>query len=133
MTFKKGLCVCFAFLLLLTTQAPTYGTETKDLIFARQTNSVSARCFPPKLLGILAFIKKETKGKVIVTSGHRNHGRRKSLHRSCKAADIRVAGFTAKQLRTIARRAPGIGGIGIYRWQPGLLHVDIGPKREWTH
>lgn len=131
MNFKKGLCVGFALALMV--QTPTYGTEQKDVIFAKQTTSVSARCFPPKLLGILAFIKKETKGKVIVTSGHRSHGRRRSLHRSCKAADIRVKGFTAVQLRKIARRAPGIGGIGVYRWQPGLLHVDIGLRREWTH
>ncbi len=131
MKCEKGLCVLLlAFMLML---QPVHGTEIRRNLFVPQTVSVKSKCFPIKLLSVLAFINKETKGKVIVTSGHRPHGRRASLHRSCKAADIRVPGYSTSSLRRIARRAPGIGGIGAYRRQPGLLHVDVGSRREWTH
>jgi len=131
--YQKGLCVALIALVLSASIAS--GTEvrrTKQL-FVPQTKTVSYGCFPAKLLGVLTYIKKETKGQIIITSGHRRHGRRASLHRSCKAADIRVPGYSTNALKRIAKRAPGIGGIGTYKGQPGLLHVDVGSKREWTH
>lgn len=132
MNCKKGLCALFVVLALSNT--PAHGTEvTSGTKIVAQTKSVNYGCFPLKLMGVLTFIQKETRRRIIITSGHRGHGRRKSLHRSCKAADIRVPGYSTSRLRQIARRAPGIGGIGTYRKQPGLLHVDVGSRREWTH
>ena len=112
MIIKKGLCALFVVFMAMTL-TPAHGTEIRTkAIFVTQTKRVHAKCFPTKLLQVLAFIDKETKGKVVVTSGHRPHGRRKSLHRSCKAADIRVPGYSTSSLVRIARRAPGVGGIG---------------------
>jgi len=133
MTFKKGLCALLVTGILLGT--PAHGTEvtSSKTIFVAQTKSVKYRCFPAKLQGIIRFIQRETKRKVIITSGHRTYGRKGSMHRSCRAADIRVPGVSMRRLKAVARRAPNIGGIGTYRGKPGLLHVDVGPRREWTY
>ncbi len=130
----KTLCALLVTLALAIT--PAHGADVTRHFTTKivaQTKRVHYGCFPGKLMGVLNYIQRVTKRKVIVTSGHRDHGRSGSLHRSCKAADIRVQGYSTSRLRQIARSAPGIGGIGIYRRQPGLLHVDVGPKREWTH
>ncbi len=69
--------------------------------------------------------------KIILTSGFRPHsGREGSQHRHCNAADIRVTGVSDEGVIAIAKKAPGIGGIG--RYCNGIIHVDIGPKRTWT-
>jgi uncharacterized protein YcbK (DUF882 family) len=52
------------------------------------------------------------------------------MHRHCLAADIRVPGIKDSTVIAIARSAPGIGGIG--RYCNGIVHVDVGPRREWT-
>lgn len=98
--------------------------------YTLQRVSVRAGCFPTKLKAILAHIALETKRKPIITSGHRPHSGT-SQHSHCYAADIRVPGVSEKRVLAAAATAPGIGGIG--RYCNGLVHVDIGPKRTWTH
>ncbi|MDP4594050.1 MAG: D-Ala-D-Ala carboxypeptidase family metallohydrolase, partial [Beijerinckiaceae bacterium] len=56
-------------------------------------------------------------------SGHRTRGRRRSMHRFCKAADIRVAGVRPSQLARFARTIPGINGVGTYR-RKSIVHID---------
>ena len=106
-------------------------THEVTYYYKRQTKRVVASCLPPKLLKVLGHIRKKTGVRPILTSGHRKGGRKKSMHRHCKAADIRVPGVSDKRLVQIARTAPGIGGIG--RYCNGIIHVDVGARREWTH
>ncbi|WP_275787986.1 YcbK family protein [Pararhizobium gei] len=100
--------------------------------YSVQTGSVKTGCFSTQLHGILAHIARQTGHRPVVTSGHRPHANRsKSQHRHCRAADIRVSGVSERKVLAAARTAPGIGGIG--RYCNGIIHVDIGPKRHWTH
>ncbi|MBV2185353.1 MAG: DUF882 domain-containing protein [Rhizobium sp.] len=98
--------------------------------YTLQRVSVRASCFPTELRRILAHIAVKTKRKPIITSGHRPHSGT-SQHSHCYAADIRVPGVSEKRVLAAAATAPGIGGIG--RYCNGLVHVDIGPKRTWSH
>jgi uncharacterized protein YcbK (DUF882 family) len=106
--------------------------KNETLAYSLQTVSVRAGCFPPRLRGILTYIADKTGRRPLVTSGLRAHsGRSHSQHRNCAAADIRVPGVSEKTIIAIAAQAPGIGGIG--RYCNGIIHVDVGPKRRWTH
>lgn len=98
--------------------------------YTLQRVSVRANCFPTELRRILAHIAKETGRRPVITSGHRPHSGG-SQHSHCYAADIRVPGVSEKRVLAAAATAPGIGGIG--RYCNGLVHVDIGPKRTWSH
>lgn len=104
---------------------------TRSFAYQVQRESVQDDCMPPSLVRILAHIRAETGVKPVLTSGHRSHGRRNSQHRACRAADIRVPGVRDSAVIAAARRAPGIGGIG--RYCNGIIHVDVGPSREWTY
>lgn len=93
---------------------------------------VVTRCFPQDLRSALDTIAGHFNAEVLVTSGHRNRGRRGSLHRSCKAADIRVAGVPASEVARFARSIPGVNGVGVYR-RIGLTHIDVRNERSsWT-
>jgi len=108
---------------------PTYHRTTA---YAVQTVSVRTGCFSPQLEGILAHIAMKTGRRPLVTSGHRPRAHRTgSLHRHCQAADIRVPGVPESKIIAAARTAPGIGGIG--RYCNGIVHVDIGPRRQWVY
>lgn len=56
---------------------------------------------------------------------------KKSYHIQAQAADISIQGYSARQLRTIARNL-GAGGVGIYKGS-NFLHVDSGPVRTWYY
>jgi hypothetical protein len=101
------------------------------LAYAMQTPRVRASCFPARLSAILAHIAARTGRRPLVTSGGRHKGRRGSMHRTCRAADIRVPGVSVSKIVAAARSAPGIGGIGTYC--NGIVHVDVGPRRRWHH
>ena len=108
---------------------PTY---TRSTAYSVQTVSVETECFSNRLEGILAHIAAKTGRRPLVTSGHRPRAHRTgSMHRLCQAADIRVPGISERSILAAARTAPGIGGIG--RYCNGIVHVDTGPKRQWTH
>lgn len=101
------------------------------LPYSKQTLSVSGGCFPTRLLGVLSHIKQKTGRQPILTSGHRHGGNTGSYHRKCMAADIRIPGMSDQAIIAVARTAPGVGGIG--RYCNGIVHVDVGPKRTWSH
>jgi uncharacterized protein YcbK (DUF882 family) len=130
------LCLMLAFA-GLSTEAQAEKVKDKSFIaYVTQTRSVKASCFPASLRSILADIRKQFGHSVIVTSGARGAGRarRGSLHRSCKAADIRVPGASAAAVAKFARGHALVGGVGTYCGsRAGLIHVDVGPRRSWTH
>ncbi len=110
-----------------------HGTSFKhdySAFYTVQRISVKTKCFPERLGAILAHIAKETGRKPMVTSGHRPHSGG-SQHSNCYAADIRVPGVSEKTVLAAAADAPGIGGIG--RYCNGIVHVDVGPRRDWSH
>ena len=84
---------------------------------------VVTRCFGPKLRNALNTIGRHFGREVQVTSGHRKRGRRRSMHRFCRAADIRVAGIRPSRVARFARRLPGINGVGTYR-RKSIVHID---------
>jgi uncharacterized protein YcbK (DUF882 family) len=106
-------------------------THYSVLPYSKQTVAVKGNCFPTRLLGVLAHIKKRTGRQPILTSGHRHGGRSGSYHHKCMAADIRIPGLSDSAIIAAAKTAPGIGGIG--RYCNGIIHVDVGPKRTWSH
>jgi uncharacterized protein YcbK (DUF882 family) len=53
----------------------------------------------------------------------------RSLHMKGKAIDIRIPGFSTRQLRNVARKMK-IGGVGYYP-KSDFVHVDIGRVRYW--
>ena len=105
-------------------------SHSSSYYYQAQTSAVVAACMPPRLLRILGHIREKTGVRPVLTSGHRSRGRKGSMHRHCQAADIRVPGVSDTRVVQIARTAPGIGGVG--RYCNGIVHVDVGPKREWS-
>lgn len=96
-----------------------------------QTVSVRASCFPERLRAVLSYIAAKTGRRPMITSGFRPHPRRHgSMHGKCLAADIRIPGVPERTIIAAAKSAPGIGGIGTYC--NGIVHVDVGPQRQWV-
>jgi uncharacterized protein YcbK (DUF882 family) len=98
---------------------------------------VHVKCFPPELVAILAKIERKYGKKVVITSGYRSkkynrrvRGARRSLHMSCKAADIKVPGVNKFRLARYVKGLSGRGGVGTY-CRSSFIHVDVGKKREW--
>jgi uncharacterized protein YcbK (DUF882 family) len=46
------------------------------------------------------------------------------------AADIRVAGIPEGKLLAYVKRMPIVGGVGTY-CRNSIVHIDVGPKRQW--
>jgi len=84
---------------------------------------VRTACFDPSLRRALDTIGRHFRSEVLVTSGFRTNGRRRSLHRQCRAADIRVAGVAPSAVARFARTVPGINGVGTYR-RRSIVHID---------
>ncbi len=99
--------------------------------YQAQTSRVVASCMPGRLLAVLGHIRERTGVRPVLTSGHRTGGRKGSMHRKCLAADIRVPGVPDSKVIEIAKSSPGIGGVG--RYCNGIIHVDVGPRRQWSH
>jgi hypothetical protein len=90
-------------------------------------------CFPQTLRDALNVIADHYGQSVEVTSGMRNRGRSHSMHRSCAAADIRVAGVRPGALATFAKSVEGINGVGTYRYND-VTHVDVRQeKMAWRY
>jgi hypothetical protein len=89
---------------------------------------VDTSCFPQTLRRALDQIAAHFQSEVLVTSGMRDRGRRGSLHRSCKAADIRVVGVSPGEVARVARNIPGVNGVGTYR-RVGVTHIDVRAER----
>ncbi|MCC2097218.1 MAG: hypothetical protein KDJ29_10025 [Hyphomicrobiales bacterium] len=85
-------------------------------------------CFDATLRNALDTIGRHFGAQVEVTSGHRTRGRRRSMHRFCRAADIRVLGVRPSRLARFARTIPGIHGVGTYR-RKSIVHIDTRLQR----
>lgn len=107
-----------------------FGKRDSTYFYSAQTTMVVASCMPDRLLRVLGHIREKTGVRPVLTSGHRSNGRKGSMHRHCMAADIRVPGVSESAVIAAARSAPGIGGIG--RYCNGIVHVDVGPRRQWV-
>jgi hypothetical protein len=67
---------------------------------------------------------------------YRRMGRRptRSQHIFRKAIDAKIAGVSSTRLAAYVRAHPvmrRLGGVGTYCTSPGMVHVDVGPKRNW--
>ena len=85
--------------------------------------NVVTGCFDATLRSALDTIGRHFGTVVEVTSGHRTRGRRRSMHRFCRAADIRVPGVRPSAVARFARSIPGINGVGTYR-RKSIVHID---------
>ncbi len=92
-----------------------------------------------RLKSALAEVSRYFGRPVVVTSGCRSPvanrragGVRRSLHLSCLAADIKVAGVSRLALLQFARGLSSIGGIGIYCGN-NIVHLDLGLRRTWSY
>lgn len=86
-------------------------------------DDVVTNCFRPDLRAALENIARHFNSEVLVTSGARDRGRRNSLHRSCRAADIRIVGVSPGTIARYAAGVPGIKGVGTYR-RVAVTHID---------
>lgn len=93
----------------------------------------------PRLKSMLHTLSRRFGATVVVTSGcrskHHNRragGRRGSYHLRCMAADIRISGVLPSRIVRAARTLPGRGGVGTY-CHTSVVHIDVGPRREWHH
>jgi hypothetical protein len=91
-------------------------------------DNVEMNCFPQGLRNALDKIAAHFDAEVLVTSGAREKGRRGSLHRSCKAADVRIAGVAPADIAAYARTVPGLNGVGTYR-RVSVTHIDVRDER----
>ena len=99
----------------------------------------SFRGLNPRLVKLLHHVESHFGHRVHITSGCRSKkhnrrvgGARKSLHLSCKAADVRVASISITRLKRFLRTLPGHGGIGTY-CNKSIVHIDVGPRRSWHY
>lgn len=111
----------------LTGAAPSIG-RTGGVKWRAAYDDVQTSCFPETLRRALDQIATHFNSEVLVTSGKRDRGRRGSLHRSCKAADIRVVGVSPGEVARVARGIPGVNGVGTYR-RVALTHIDVRAER----
>lgn len=103
-----------------------------------QRPDVQTGCFEPKLVAMIRSVEAKFHTKAIVTSGYRSpsynkrvNGAQKSMHMSCKAADIQVPGANNIAVANYVRSLPGRGGVGTY-CHTTAIHVDIGRERDWN-
>jgi hypothetical protein len=91
-------------------------------------DNVQMDCFPETLRRALDQLAAHFNSEVLVTSGKRDRGRRGSMHRACKAADVRVVGVSPGEVARVARTIPGINGVGTYR-RVAVTHIDVRAER----
>ncbi len=91
-------------------------------------DNVQTDCFPETLRRALDQLAAHFNSEVLVTSGKRDRGRRGSMHRACKAADVRVVGVSPGEVARVARTIPGINGVGTYR-RVAVTHIDVRAER----
>ena len=103
-----------------------------------QHAKVSVGCLKPELVAIIRRAERHFGRHAVVTSGYRSPkhnrrvgGARRSMHTSCKAADIQIAGVTKWKLASWLRAQPERGGVGTY-CHTRSVHIDVGEKRDWN-
>jgi hypothetical protein len=95
-------------------------------------DDVETNCFPETLRRALDQLARHFDSEVLVTSGRRERGRRGSLHRACKAADVRIVGVSPGEVARVAKTIPGINGVGTYR-RVAVTHIDVRAERFAWH
>lgn len=102
-------------------------------------DGVDTSCFPEKLRTILSRVHEKFGTKPSVNSGFRTvsynrhvGGVRGSYHIKCEAADIQVEGVSSWTLAKFLRAMPDVGGVGLYGCK-NIVHVDVGPRRDWYY
>ena len=95
-------------------------------------------CNVQELAEQLQVLRDHVGKSIIINSGYRHPAYNKriggspnSQHLLAKAADIRIAGYTPKQVAAIVEKLIGegkmkIGGIGVY---PTFVHLDTRDKK----
>lgn len=103
-----------------------------------QREGVDVACLRPALVRKLRAIESRFGRKVVITSGYRSpahnrkvRGARNSMHMHCAAADIHVPGVSKWDVARFVRAMPGRGGVGTY-CHTDIVHVDVGPERDWN-
>lgn len=106
-------------------------------VYRVSDDHVDTDCFPPSLKRILRLVYNRFGVKPLVHSGYRNvgynrrvGGTRGSYHTKCMAADIKVPGVSKNKIAKFLRSLPGVGGVGTYGCKT-VVHVDVGPRRDW--
>ncbi|MEP3628439.1 MAG: D-Ala-D-Ala carboxypeptidase family metallohydrolase [Hyphomicrobiales bacterium] len=114
-------------------------TLTSYASYSLANDRVNTKCFPGRLRKILGQVHNRFGKKPEVSSGYRNAaynrrigGSRGSYHTKCQAADIKVRGVDKYVLAKYVRSLPDRGGVGVYGCK-GVVHVDVGPRRNWHH
>jgi uncharacterized protein YcbK (DUF882 family) len=119
------------------------GALTKINYILRDHRSGEIKAIDVTLLELLYDISTKAKPQTPfhVISGYRSPASNKSLrknnkgvasrsmHMLGKAIDIRIPGFSTRQLRNLARKLKG-GGVGYYP-KSDFVHVDTGRVRYW--
>ena len=119
------------------------GALTKINHILRDHRSGKIKEIDVQLLELLHAISNKTKSQAPfhIISGYRSATTNKtlrkknkgvasrSMHMLGKAIDIRIPGFSTRQLRNVARKIKG-GGVGFYP-KSNFVHVDIGRVRYW--
>jgi uncharacterized protein YcbK (DUF882 family) len=132
----SALILAGSFCLALTSTAVWAAKVVPFTSYVPQTPRVSMSCFPKPLQTVLDDLGRQFGRQVVVTSGHRTtrSTRKGSQHRTCKAADIRIAGVSPGTIARVARKNPMVGGVGTYCGRSaGIVHVDVGPPRSWHY
>ena len=122
-----------------------YDTEalTKINYILRDHRSGEIKAIDVQLIELLHAVSIKTKlqAPFHIISGYRSPATNKllnkkskgvaarSMHMLGKAIDIRIPGFSTRQLRNVARKMKG-GGVGYYP-KSDFVHVDIGRVRYW--
>ncbi|NLS03541.1 DUF882 domain-containing protein [Rhizobium sp. P32RR-XVIII] len=103
-----------------------------------QNGDVEVSCFKPNLLHVIKTIESHFGKPVMVTSGYRDPehnrmvgGAEESMHKTCDAADIQVAGVSKWDIAAYVRSLPDRGGVGTY-CDTESVHVDTGKNRDWN-
>lgn len=106
--------------------------------YAVASAHVDTSCFPSELKTIFRQIYREYGAKPEVSSGFRNvsynrsvGGAHGSYHIRCEAADIKVPGVDKYELARFLRGLRDVGGVGVYSCK-SIVHVDVGPRRDWN-
>ncbi len=90
-------------------------------------------CFPAVLRDALSTIAAHFGKPIEVTSGLRNRGRARSMHRYCMAADIRIDGVGPGALAAYAKSVDNVNGVGTYRYNT-VTHIDVRQdKMAWRY
>jgi uncharacterized protein YcbK (DUF882 family) len=108
----------------------------------RDYRTGEVKSIDPALFDLMARIQVQIGQPLRVLSGYRSWQTNQmlfmagldvaehSLHIAAKAVDFMVPGIAADKLGDICRHCGAAGGLGIY--QSGFVHVDTGPRRNWT-